>query len=91
MLTDPRLHSLMKATSDLIGTMINDNGATLGDLGLDSQSLAEFIVICEDIYGDTVDMNEVELDYDVSLREIHLQIMQQLQNGGEDHQIRFGR
>ena len=91
MSTDPGLGRLMEATSDLVGTRVNDDGATLGDLGLDSQSLAEFIAACEDIYGDAVDMNEVELDYDTSLREIHLQIVQRLEQAGRERQIRSGR
>ena len=78
MSTDQRLHHLMTATSNLLETRINDPGATLGDLGLDSVSLAGFLVVCEEVYGDAVDMNKIELDYDVSLRTIHSQIVGQL-------------
>ncbi|MBV8093219.1 MAG: hypothetical protein JOY71_24860 [Acetobacteraceae bacterium] len=86
--TDPRLQRLVDATSELAATRISDVAATIGDLGLDSQSLAEFLVVCEDIYGDAVDMNEVNLDYEVSLNEIHLQIVRQLDQAGAEHRSR---
>jgi acyl carrier protein len=91
MVRDARLDRLMTAASELSGTRINDAGVTLGDLGLDSQSLAELIAVCEDIYGDAVDMNEVTLDYEVSLRDIHLAIVRQLGHGSGESQAWSGR
>lgn len=72
---DQRLHRLMSSVSEIIGVPVDDENASIGDLGIDSGYLVDIILACEDIYGGAIDSEAIDISYETSLLGIHEQLL----------------
>lgn len=76
---DERLNRLMSSLGEIIGMQIPDEHVSIGDLGIDSKYLADIILVCEEIYGYSIDFEAIDISYETSLHNIH----RQLSDGGD--------
>jgi acyl carrier protein len=75
MARDQRLARLMTGISEILGVPVQDENSSVGDLGIDSESLFEVVLICQDIYGNDVDFDRIEVGYNTTLRALHEQLL----------------
>lgn len=76
MVQDPRLGRLMAGVSDILGVPVPDEHSTIGDLGIDSESLFEVALICEAAYGGAIDFERIEVGYNTTLLGLHQQLVE---------------
>lgn len=60
-----------------------DPDVAIGDLGFDSMRVVELIMICDQIYGTTIDPESIELTQYTTLRDIDTQFRALALKGGE--------
>ncbi len=72
---DPQLQRLLQGMSEIVGAPIQDEHASIGDLGIDSKYLVDMMLICEEVYGRWVDFDQLEIGYHTSLLNIHEQLL----------------
>lgn len=75
MAQDPRLERLMQALSEIVGTPIENETTTIGDLGIDSKYLVDMMLVCEEVYGRFIEFDQLEIGYETSLLNIHQQLV----------------
>lgn len=64
------LDTLVSETEKTLDQQNISADASLLDLGVDSMNIVELIMVCEQIYGDNIDPDSLELDEYTTLREL---------------------
>jgi len=74
---DLRLTRLLEAVRRISGKTAGEQ-ATIAELGIDSRHLVDLVFACEDIYGQDLDFGRIDLHPDMSLEDLHRQIIASL-------------
>lgn len=64
------LDTLVSETEKTLDHQNISADASLLDLGVDSMNIVELIMVCEQIYGDNIDPDSLEIDEYTTLREL---------------------
>lgn len=64
------LDTLVSETEKTLDQQNISADASLLDLGVDSMNIVELIMVCEQIYGDNIDPDSLEIDEYTTLREL---------------------
>ena len=70
-----KLDLLAAEVGRILNVDIVDVDTPMGELGVDSLNVVELVLVCEQLYTDSVDPERLQIDQYTSLRELHTQLV----------------
>jgi hypothetical protein len=58
----------------MLGIKMIDIDAPMSQLGVDSMNIVEMVIICQQIYTNVVDYEDIEIDENTTIRELDAQL-----------------
>lgn len=70
----PELEQLAAGVKDIVGAEEIDLDAPLSQTGIDSLNVVELILVCQQVYPNVVNLDDIDIDENTTLREIDSQL-----------------
>lgn len=77
---DTTLDQLCKGIMDILGIDEVDANVPLAQLGIDSLNVVEMIIVCQQVYTNIINYEDINIDETTTLREVDEQMQALSQN-----------